>query len=268
MFGHMYVRAASPPISGTCPLARSITSSAVKVGLASKLSKGCESSAVESTAWVLFNTAFTLARNATGWEIAVVGGKGKREGGRVEQKRSKEVGGREEPVNTITTTPVIIHTYRHFLARLSEQLSILLQSDALRNRLQSPTHWHLLWSRYECRGHLFRQIQRHLESWMNGGLHLFGHTHLQVLKLRTFGWGQTMFLRHLHWQLDGSSVKGGLHLILGHSQSQVLLLNFRGGMHHSGLHLRLHLQLNSSLMHRVLTPIGIHMNLPQQLNRL
>ena len=146
MFRHMHVLPTSPPISGTCPLARSITSLAVKVGLASKLSKGCESSAVESTAWVLFNTAFTLARNATGWEIAVVGRKGRKEEVGWDREGERKWG-REEPVNTITSIPVIIHTYRHFLARLSEQLSTLLQLNALRNRLQSPTHWHFIRSR-------------------------------------------------------------------------------------------------------------------------
>ena len=74
----VHVLATSPSISRTQPLARLSTWWGE---LACELSKRCEFSAVESTEWVLFNTAITPARNGIGWEIAVVRGKGKRGGG-------------------------------------------------------------------------------------------------------------------------------------------------------------------------------------------
>ena len=62
--------------------------------------------------------------------------------------------------------------------------------------------------------------------------------------------------------------KGTLHLIGGHSQSQVFGLNDQGGKQISGLHLGLHWQLYSSVMQNFFMPIGIHRIFPQQLNRL
>ena len=75
---------------------------------------------------------------------------------------------------------------------------------------------------------------------MNGSLHVFGHTHLQVLKLRIFGREHLIFLGHLHWQLDGSTSKGDLHVLSGHSQSQDVSLKYRGGKQSSGLQSGLH----------------------------
>jgi len=67
-----------------------------------------------------------------------------------------------------------------------------------------------------------------------------------------------MFLGHLHLQLAGSCSNGLLHLIGGHLQLQILGFNVQGGKHQIGLHLGLHSQLNSSVMHNSLIPMGIH----------
>ena len=64
------------------------------------------------------------------------GRKEMREGGRKKVKEPVEKG----RINHLYHVPVIIHTHLQLLARLSWQLSTLLQSDALRKSLQSPTH--------------------------------------------------------------------------------------------------------------------------------
>ena len=114
-------------------------------------------------------------------------------------------------------------------------------------------------------GHLQWQV---VGSCRKSGGHFVGHSHLQVIKLRTFGGLQVTFLGHLHWQLAGSCWKGGGHLIEGHSQLQVFGLNLRGGKHLVGLHLGLHSQSSSSVMRKRLIPMGSHMMTPKQLNLL
>ena len=92
--------ATSPSISRTRPLARLSMCAGVNVELACELSKWCQCSAVEFTAWVLFNTAITPARNSgIGWEITGERDPQGEERGRyrVGQRRRKELSwGREE----------------------------------------------------------------------------------------------------------------------------------------------------------------------------
>ena len=103
--------------------------------------------------------------------------------------------------------------------------------------------------------------------------HLFGHTHFTVICRSNCSW---QFLGKGMWSswdtCTGSCMglvqKGTLHLIGGHSQSQVFGLNDRGGKQISGLHLGLHWQLYSSVMQDFFMPIGIHRIFPQQLNCL
>lgn len=121
-------------------------------------------------------------------------------------------------------------SYLQDLSGYERQLFILWQSRSLYIVEQIPLHLQVTGLRRAPRGHVLLHTHWHVSgSWtFPRGHFMTGQSHLQVTRLRIFGFRQTMFLGHSHPQVAWLNSNGLTQLVCRQAHSQVFTFSMRG----------------------------------------